>query len=85
MAIPMSPKNYHLPFTVKLYFNCTDNIVKYEACIMGIEVAFDLRIKILEVYRDSALVIYQIRSEWEIRNPNLIPYQNYVLELLPQF
>lgn len=78
-AMLMSPKNYHLHLNIKLYFDCTNNIVEYEACIMGIEETVDLRIKILEVYGDSALVINQIRANWETRHPNLIPYQDHVL------
>lgn len=84
-AMLMSPKNYHLPFTAKLYFDCTNNITKYEACILGLEASIDSRIKILEVYGDSALVIHRIRGGWEMRHPNLIPYQDYVLKLLPKF
>lgn len=60
-------------------------MAEYEACILGLEAAIDLRIKILEVYGESALVIYQIREEWETRHPNLIPYQKYVKTWLPYF
>lgn len=82
-AMVISPKNYHLPFTTKLCFDCTNNITKYEACIMGIEASINLRIKILEVYGDSTLVIHQIKGDWETRHPNLIPYWDHVLGLLP--
>lgn len=39
----------------------------------------------MEVYGDSALVIYQLRGEWETRDPKLINYQNIVLGLLEEF
>ncbi|XP_050897521.1 uncharacterized protein LOC127104378 [Lathyrus oleraceus] len=39
-----------------LVFDGAFNAQEYEACIFGIEAAIDLRIKIIEVYRDSALV-----------------------------
>ena len=84
-AVLTSPRNTHLPFTARLCFDCTNNIAEYEACIMGLEAAIDLKIKILEVYGDSALVIHQVRDDWETRHPNLIPYKDYVLELLPAF
>lgn len=29
-AVLMSPKNFHLPFTTKLFFTCTNNMVEYE-------------------------------------------------------
>lgn len=56
----MSPKNFHFPFTAKLCFYCTNNMVEYETCILSLEEAIDLRIKVLEVYRDIALVIHHI-------------------------
>ncbi|XP_050895334.1 uncharacterized protein LOC127101953 [Lathyrus oleraceus] len=54
-AVITSPKDFHLPFTARLCFKCTNNMAEYEACILGIEAAIDLSIKILEVYGDSAL------------------------------
>ena len=39
---------------------CTNNMVEYEACIMGLEEAIDLRTKYLDVYGDSALVVNHI-------------------------
>ncbi|XP_050877605.1 uncharacterized protein LOC127081387 [Lathyrus oleraceus] len=81
----ISPTNFHIPFTAILYFECTNNMAEYEACIFGIEAAIDLRIKILEVYRDSSLVIIQVKGDWDTRDHNLIPYKEHVLKLVPYF
>jgi hypothetical protein len=62
-AVIISPKDTYTPLTARLLFDCTNNIAEYEACIMGLEGAINLRIKVLEVYGDSALVIYQVRGE----------------------
>ena len=35
----------------------TNNATKYEACIMGLRAALGLKVKELEVYGDSALII----------------------------
>ncbi|MCI15948.1 NBS-containing resistance-like protein, partial [Trifolium medium] len=70
---------------IMLQFDCTNNIAEYEACIMGIEEAIDLRIKILDIYGDSALVINQVKGEWETRHPGLIPYKDYARRLLTFF
>jgi hypothetical protein len=48
-AVITSLTNFHLPFTARLCFECTNNMAEYEACIFGIEAAIHLRIKILEV------------------------------------
>jgi len=51
-AVLITPKGTHIPFTARLQFDCTTNIVEYEACIMGIEEAVDLRIKKIDIYGD---------------------------------
>ncbi|XP_050890995.1 uncharacterized protein LOC127096473 [Lathyrus oleraceus] len=58
---------------------------EYEACILGIEAAIDLQIEILEVYGDSALVIYQVKDEWETRDAKLIPYRAHVVKMIEYF
>ncbi|NAW06160.1 ribonuclease HI family protein, partial [Salmonella sp. gx-f8] len=75
----------HYPIASKLDFDCTNNMVEYEACIMGIRVAIKRKIKALKVYGDSALVIYQLKGEWETKDPKLISYRRMVLELMDDF
>ena len=52
---------------------------------MGLKEAIGLRIKVLDVYGDSALVINQIKGEWDTRHPGLIPSKYYARRLLPFF
>ncbi|XP_040967969.1 uncharacterized protein [Gossypium hirsutum] len=47
--------------------------------------SIDHKIKVLEVYGDSVLVIYQLKRAWEKRDPKLISYRKLVLELIEQF
>lgn len=56
-VIIVTPHGSHIPFTTRLAFSCINNMTEYEACIMGLEKAIDLRIKILDVYGDLTLVI----------------------------
>ena len=49
-------------------------MAEYEACALGVQVAIDYNVKLLKVYKDSALVIHQLRGEWETRDRKLIPY-----------
>ncbi|XP_012482881.1 uncharacterized protein LOC105797460 [Gossypium raimondii] len=60
-------------------------MAEYEACIMGIRATIERKIKVLKVYGDSALVIYQLNGEWETRDPKLINYKDLVLELIDEF
>ncbi|XP_040931867.1 uncharacterized protein [Gossypium hirsutum] len=52
---------------------------------MGLQAAIERKIKSLEVYGDSALVIYQLQGEWEIRDSKLINYRRLVLGLVEEF
>ena len=57
----ISPKGDHIPRYVRLAFFdhhwLTNNVVEYEACITGLEIVLDLRIRQLEIHKDSNLVI----------------------------
>ncbi|XP_050877283.1 uncharacterized protein LOC127081035 [Lathyrus oleraceus] len=80
-----STTNCHLPFTAMLCFEYTNNMAEYEVCVFGIEVVIDFRIKILEVYGDSTLLISQFKGDWDTRDHKLIPYKEHVLKLVPYF
>ena len=84
-AVIISPEGCHTPFTARLCFNCTNNMVEYDACIMGLKAAIDLRIKLLRIFGYSALVISQIKGELDTKHPNLISYKEHVLTLIPHF
>ncbi|RVW59790.1 Gag-Pol polyprotein [Vitis vinifera] len=49
----------------------TNNIVEYEACILGLETALELGIRQMEVFGDSNLVLRQIQGEWKTRDVKL--------------
>ena len=73
-AMLISLEGNHCPFTAKLSFNCTNNVAKYEACVLGLQAAIEKKIKRLNVYGDSTLVICQLNGEWETRDSKLVPY-----------
>jgi len=81
----ISPENQYIHVTARLCFDCTNNIVEYEACAMRIRAAIEYRVKILEVYGNSTLVVHQIKGEWETRDQKLIPYQAYIKGLMEYF
>ena len=63
-AVLISPEGEYCPFTTRLNFDSTNNVVEYEACIMmGLQAAMAKKVKNLKVYEDSALVIYQLRGK----------------------
>ena len=81
----ISPHGDHIPRSVRLAFSnqhpSTNNIVEYEACILGLETALELGIKQMKVFGDSNLVLRQIQGKWKTKDVKLKPYHAY-LELL---
>ncbi|XP_006603312.1 uncharacterized protein [Glycine max] len=84
-AILVSPDKQYIPFTARLCFDCTKNIMDYEACALGIRAAIDFRVKSLKVYEDSTLVIHPLKGEWETKVHKLVPYQAYIRKLMKLF
>ena len=84
-AVLVTLDNQCIPFTTSLGFDCTNNMAEYEACALGIQAAIDFKVKLLKVYGDSALVIHQLRGEWETRDHKLIPYLAYIKKLTEFF
>jgi ribonuclease HI len=69
----------------KLVFECTNNMVEYEALILGLKVLEELGAKIIDVHGDSELIINQIKGIYQEKQPRLRDYRNLVLELLEKF
>ncbi|KAJ9168892.1 hypothetical protein P3X46_020371 [Hevea brasiliensis] len=44
-----------------------------------------MKIKKLEVYGDSTLIIYQVKGEWQTKDSKLISCKKYLLELIKEF
>ncbi|WJZ81322.1 hypothetical protein VitviT2T_001171 [Vitis vinifera] len=78
----ISPHGDHIPRSVRLGFSdrhlTINNIVKYEACILGLEIALELGIRQMEVFGDSNLVLRHIQGHWKTRDVKLRPYHAYL-------
>ncbi|XP_077249077.1 uncharacterized protein LOC143888501 [Tasmannia lanceolata] len=44
-AVLISPKKEYIPISIKLQFECTNNMAEYEACIAGLEAALALQVR----------------------------------------
>src|SRR6188472_119557 len=80
----VSPKEEHVPISIKLDFDVTNNAAEYEACVVGLEIALALGVKKLMIFGDSSLIINQISKRWKVRSESLAPYQTYLETLTNQ-
>ncbi|XP_070011015.1 uncharacterized protein [Nicotiana sylvestris] len=55
-AVLISETGQHYPMSAKLRFPCTNNMAKYEACILGLKMAIDMNIEELLIHADMIKV-----------------------------
>ncbi|XP_034680039.1 uncharacterized protein LOC117910094 [Vitis riparia] len=81
----VSPQGDHIPRSIHLTFfdrhPITNNIVEYEAYILGLDTSLELGIRQMEVFGDSNSILRQIQGDWKTRDAKLRSYHAY-LELL---
>jgi ribonuclease HI len=58
-------------FSYIIEFERTKNIAKYEALILGINLAIDMNIKSLHVKGDSNLIVSKVNKRFSMKNPRL--------------
>ncbi|XP_012849590.1 PREDICTED: uncharacterized protein LOC105969382 [Erythranthe guttata] len=78
----ITPNGEVLPHSFTLTQNCSNNVAEYQALILGLEMAVDIKQLNLEVYGDSKLVINQILGSYEVKKLDLLPYVDYAKKLI---
>ena len=75
----------HVPLVIKLNFEATNSIAKYETYIAEMEALRELGVRVAEAFGDSMLVIAQAQKLWKVKEEHLKPYQQYLEELTKTF
>ncbi|KAK2976142.1 hypothetical protein RJ640_012352 [Escallonia rubra] len=81
----ISPQRHVLPYAFTLGKKCSNNVTEYQALIIGLQMALELRIPSLAVSGDSKLVINQLLKEYEVKKKDLVPYFRYATNLINKF
>ncbi|XP_043725722.1 uncharacterized protein LOC122672293 [Telopea speciosissima] len=81
----VTPEDFYLPMAFRLKFSYTNNIVEYEACVIGLEMALSVGVKKIKVFGDSSIMICQTQGKWRTRDKKLKPYQVYLEQLAKGF
>ncbi|XP_019258536.1 PREDICTED: uncharacterized protein LOC109236776 [Nicotiana attenuata] len=64
---------------------CSNNAAEYQALIVGLEMALEMKILMLEIYGDSKLIINQLLGNYEVKKEDLLSYHEYASGLLENF
>ncbi|GKU96170.1 hypothetical protein SLEP1_g9437 [Rubroshorea leprosula] len=71
--------------TPKFNFKATNNMAEYEALLLGLRLATELKVRSLQVYNDSQLMVNQVNSTCEVTDPTFVKYIVVVFELRCHF
>ncbi|XP_019155161.1 PREDICTED: uncharacterized protein LOC109152033 [Ipomoea nil] len=78
----VTPEGEVLPYSFTLTERSSNNVAEYQALILGLEIAADMKQRRVNIYGDSKLIINQVLGVYEVKKPELIPYNSYAKTLL---
>ncbi|GKV07083.1 hypothetical protein SLEP1_g18889 [Rubroshorea leprosula] len=84
-ALLLGPEGYRSEHALKFNFDATNNMAEYETLLLGLQLALQLQISVIQVYSDSQLVVNQINSICEVVDPVMVKYVALVAELKCRF
>ncbi|GKU89478.1 hypothetical protein SLEP1_g3610 [Rubroshorea leprosula] len=84
-AFLIGPEGYRSEHALKFNFDATNNMAEYEALLLGLQLALELKISTIQIYSDSQLVVNQINSICEVVDPVMVKYVTLVAELKCKF
>ena len=79
------PHNYVIPHAFSLTELYSNNVLEYNAFLIGMQLAKEIGVKNLKAYGDSKLIVNQVRGEYEVRYEDLVPYHNATIVMTEKF
>ena len=78
----VTSEGHVLPYSFTLMEVCSNNVAEYQALLLGLRMAVDIKQRHLQIYGDSKMVINQLLGEYEVRKPELMPYAKQAKRLI---
>jgi ribonuclease HI len=81
----MSPSQETISLSYKLEFKTTNNVVEYEALVLGLRATKEMGIEEIAVFGDAEVIIQQVRNAYRAKHPRLRSYRNEVWDSIENF
>ena len=81
----ISPSGEEKCFSFRLEFEATNNVAEYEALLLGLEIAWDQKIKCVSVIGDSYLIVSHMKNQFAAKNNRLRDCRNVVWDTIEMF
>jgi ribonuclease HI len=83
--VVVSPSGVYIDLSIRLEFACTNNQVKCESLLRGLEFLRDLGAKDIYMFGDSNLIMQQINGDSQCLDGVLNSYQDKCLDIIKLF
>ena len=84
-VVSVLPQRQILLYSFVLSERCSNNIAKYQALIIGLQMVIKMKVTSLEICGDSKLVINQLLTLYKVKMDDLVPYFQYATQLMEKF
>ena len=82
--ILIGPKRIRIEYAVRMGYHATNNAAEYEALVIGLRLANEVKAKNLKILCDSQLVVNQLKGDFVTKDTNMSKYLEKACELLQQ-
>jgi ribonuclease HI len=80
-----APSKETFYYSYRLEYHCTNNVVEYEALIIGLNLAIDKGVTHLKVIGDSDLIVSQVLLDFTAKNERLKRYRDFARSIAKSF
>ncbi|BFG30168.1 hypothetical protein CerSpe_164420 [Prunus speciosa] len=84
-VVLINPEGQATALSFKLDFPCTNNVVEYEAFVMGLSTSKELGVERIRIIGDSNLVLSQLQGSFAVKEAPLAPYRTVAERLVNSF
>jgi len=63
----------------------SNNIAEYNALLIGLQLAHEMRVRYLEAYGNSKLIVNQVKGEYKAQHEDLVSYHHAVIKIANSF
>ncbi|GAB2287876.1 hypothetical protein Dimus_037963 [Dionaea muscipula] len=80
-----SPDGSEVEYAMRFDFTVTNNEAEYEALIVGLKIAAELEVRVLQVFSDSQLVVNQMNDSYATEKDAIVKYKELAEDLIKKF
>ena len=78
----LSPEEHKIHCALCFGFQASKNEAKYEALLVGLRLAKELKVSHLKLYSDSQLIVYQVNETYQAKGEKMVVYLEKAKELI---